>query len=181
VRLAQAWGLSLPQALALAVCFIVPIVAWGIRAIVSRVGELHAVLGNALSAFRDRDFGLRLAVRGDAELAELKRLYNELADAVAADRQELQQKEVLLDTILQRTPVAVVLLSAADRVIYSNLRPGRRSPEGRAERRSGRARWPSRCASAGHGRGRHRPLRGDLPPSASSVSTRRTGCSSSSA
>ncbi|HET7435302.1 MAG TPA: ATP-binding protein [Thermoanaerobaculia bacterium] len=90
------------------------------RIIVSRVEELHAVLGNALGAFRDGDFTLRLAVRGDRELAELKRLYNELADTVRADRSELHQKEILLDTILQRTPVAVVLLNPAERVVYSN-------------------------------------------------------------
>ena len=89
--------------------------------IISRIGELHAVLGNALSAFRDGDFNLRLSVRGDRELAELKRLYNDLADTVLADRSDLHQKEILLDTILQRTPVAVVLLNPADRILYSNI------------------------------------------------------------
>ena len=88
--------------------------------IISRLDELHAVLGNALRAFRDGDFTLRLTVRGDREIAELKRLYNELADVVRSDRNEVYQKEVLLDTILQRTPVAVALLNPANRVIYSN-------------------------------------------------------------
>ena len=97
-----------------------PVVWFGARMIISRVEELHAVLGNALSAFKDGDFSLRLAVRGDRELAERTRMYNELADAVRDDRRELHQKEILLDTILQRTPVAVVLLNAAARVIYSN-------------------------------------------------------------
>jgi nitrogen fixation/metabolism regulation signal transduction histidine kinase len=53
-------------------------------------------------------------------VAELKRLYNELADAVRVDRASIHNKEILLDTILQRTPIAVVLLNAAERVIYSN-------------------------------------------------------------
>jgi two-component system nitrogen regulation sensor histidine kinase NtrY len=105
---------------ALSLVLAAPAIAWGAHALTSRINELHAVLGNALSAFRDHDFGLRLAVRGDRELAELKRLYNELADTVRADRQHLHQKEILLDTILQRTPIAVVLLNPADRVIYSN-------------------------------------------------------------
>jgi nitrogen fixation/metabolism regulation signal transduction histidine kinase len=99
---------------------IVGTIAWCAHMIVSRVLELHAVLGNALAAFRDGDFSLRLAPRGDRELAELKGLYNQLADAVRSDRQDVYQKEVLLDTILQRTPIAVVLLNAAERVIFSN-------------------------------------------------------------
>jgi two-component system nitrogen regulation sensor histidine kinase NtrY len=103
-----------------AIVAIVPAVMWSTHVISSRVAELHAVLGNALAAFRDGDFSLRLAVRGDQELAELKRLYNELADTVRDDRHGLHQKEILLDTILQRTPVAVVLLNQAERVIYSN-------------------------------------------------------------
>jgi hypothetical protein len=46
-------------------------------------------------------------VRGDRELADLKRLYNELADTVRRSASALHHKEILLDTILQRTPVAV--------------------------------------------------------------------------
>ena len=116
----HAWSVHPMLASALATLITLAAVVWGAHAVVSRVTELHAVLGNALSAFRDGDFSLRLAVRGDRELAELKQLYNELADTVRADRQDLHQKEILLDTILQRTPVAVVLLNAARRIVYSN-------------------------------------------------------------
>jgi two-component system, NtrC family, nitrogen regulation sensor histidine kinase NtrY len=119
-RMSRAMSLRPPAAYGLALLFIVPVVFWSTHVIVSRFTELHAVLGNALSAFRDRDFSLRLSARGDRELADLKRLYNDLADTVRADRRELNEKEILLDTILQRTPVAVVLLNAANRIIYSN-------------------------------------------------------------
>src|ERR1043166_1797176 len=118
--LAAAFGALAIGRFWIAVLVVVPLVAWVVHDLVSRITELHAVLGNALSAFRDGDFGLRLAVRGDRELAELKAMYNALADTVRDNREALHQKEVLLDTILQRTPVAVVLLNAADRVIYSN-------------------------------------------------------------
>lgn len=106
---------------ALAALLASPFVVWSARAIIRRLDALHDDLGNALRAARDGDPGLRLVVRGDREIAELKRLYNELADAVRADRYEIHNKEILLDTVLQRTPLAVVLLNAADRVIYSNL------------------------------------------------------------
>lgn len=120
VRVATERQIPVVRALVLAIIVTTPFVAWAAHVIVSRVSELHAVLGNALSAFKDGDFSLRLAVRGDHELAELKHLYNELADAVRDDRRQLLEKEVLLDTVLQRTPVAVALLNAAGRVIYSN-------------------------------------------------------------
>jgi two-component system nitrogen regulation sensor histidine kinase NtrY len=119
-RIARALELPPNGAYAIAILIALPAVVWSVHAIVRRFTELHAVLGNALSAFRDGDFSLRLAVRGEHEIAELKRLYNELADTVREDRSELHRKEILLDTILQRTPIAVLLLSAADRIIYSN-------------------------------------------------------------
>jgi nitrogen fixation/metabolism regulation signal transduction histidine kinase len=114
------WHLQGAATYSIAALVILPLVLWAVHDLVSRITELHAVLGNALSAFRDGDFGLRLAVRGDQELAELKAMYNALADTVRDNREALHQKEVLLDTILQRTPVAVILLNAADRVVYSN-------------------------------------------------------------
>jgi two-component system, NtrC family, nitrogen regulation sensor histidine kinase NtrY len=108
-------------AVAMAFGIVLPVVLWSARMIEVRMRQLHDDLGNALRATRDGDHSLRLAVRGDKEIAELKRLYNELADAVRVDRQAIHNKEVLLDTILQRTPVAVVLLNAAQRIIYSNV------------------------------------------------------------
>ena len=120
MQLPRAWNLSPAARYLVAAAAMLPVIAWSAQALVSRLTELHAVLGNALSAFRDGDFSLRLAVRGDRELAELKRLYNELADAVRGDRRQLYHKEILLDTILQRTPIVVVLVDAAGRVIYSN-------------------------------------------------------------
>ena len=120
VRIGRALALSQMAITSLAALFTIPVVLWTVDAIVSRVEEAHQLLVNALSAFRDGDFSLRLTVRGDRELTELKRLYNELADAVRADRNELHQKEILLETMLQRTPVAVVLFDEGERVIYSN-------------------------------------------------------------
>jgi two-component system nitrogen regulation sensor histidine kinase NtrY len=120
VRVVGVWGLHPALTYSIGVVIALPFVLWAAHVIGSRITELHAVLGNALSAFREGDFGLRLAVRGDRELAELKALYNDIADAVRADRHELHQKEILLDTILQRTPVAVVLLNGAERIVYSN-------------------------------------------------------------
>lgn len=116
LRIQPGWS-----AAAIAFAVVLPVVLWSAHVIEKRIRVLHDDLGNALRATRDGDHSLRLVVRGDREIAELKRLYNELADAVRVDRNAIHDKEVLLDTILQRTPVAVVLLNARGRIIYSNL------------------------------------------------------------
>lgn len=116
----RAWNLVPAAAWIVAVLLVAPIALWSARMLNHRIAVLQDDLGNALRATRDGDYSLRLTVRGDLELAELKRLYNELADAVRADRATVHNKEILLDTVLQRTPIAVVLLNAAERVIYSN-------------------------------------------------------------
>lgn len=78
-------------------------------------------LEDGLRAFRDGDFSMRLATHRKRDaLANLKRLHNEVADVLRTQRNEIYQKELLLDTILQRTPVGVILMNAADRIVYSN-------------------------------------------------------------
>jgi two-component system, NtrC family, nitrogen regulation sensor histidine kinase NtrY len=85
-----------------------------------RVLRSMTSLEDGLRAFRDGDFGMRLAAPKGDEAGEVKRIYNDVADALRQQRNEIYQKELLLDTILQRTPVAVILVNAADRVVYSN-------------------------------------------------------------
>ena len=120
LRLAEHWDLPAVVGWAIAAALTAPAVLAAARVITRRLREVHDAVGTAVSAFRDGDFGLRLTVRGDREIAELTRLCNDLADAVRTDRQGLHQRQVLLDTILQRTPVAVALLDPVPRVVYSN-------------------------------------------------------------
>lgn len=119
-QLARIWPMPRVATLALAALLTIPFVLASVETVLKRLRQLHDDLGNALRAARDGDLGLRLVVRGDHEIAELKRLYNELADAVRTETYDVRNKEILLDTILQRTPVAVVLIDGGDRVIYSN-------------------------------------------------------------
>jgi two-component system, NtrC family, nitrogen regulation sensor histidine kinase NtrY len=120
VKAERLWEIGDVAAALLAALLVSPVVVWSAHLITRRIDELNDDLGNALRATRDGDHSLRLVVRGDREIADLKRLYNELADAVRRDRQVIHGKGVLLDTILQRTPVGVLLLDVAGRVIFSN-------------------------------------------------------------
>jgi len=98
----------------------VPLLLWSAGRIVHAVEWPLIALDDGLRAFRDGDFSMRLVSKGDDRIAQLKQLYNGVADLLRAQRNDVYQKELLLDTILQRTPVAVVLVTANDRIVYSN-------------------------------------------------------------
>lgn len=84
---------------------------------------LRALEGTVLS-FRDGDFGSTIAAHppgGLAELDSLTRLHSELGLALREQRHQLAQRELLLDTVVQNTPVALLLTDAEERVAYANI------------------------------------------------------------
>ena len=46
---------------------------------------------------------------------------NSLGDLLRRERLDLYQRELLLDTVIQSTPLSMVLTDAAERVVYSNV------------------------------------------------------------
>ena len=86
-----------------------------------RGGErARRALRDGVQSFREADFSVRLAVRRQDELGELMAVYNQMADALRAGHNEIYQRELLLDTILQGTPVAIVLTGQTGRVVFAN-------------------------------------------------------------
>jgi two-component system, NtrC family, nitrogen regulation sensor histidine kinase NtrY len=70
-------------------------------------------------------------------VGELLTLYNEMGDALRTERHDLYQRELLLDTVLQGAPIAVLLSGPTGRVVYANraardLLGGGHRVEGRA-------------------------------------------------
>jgi nitrogen fixation/metabolism regulation signal transduction histidine kinase len=92
---------------------------------------LHAVI-DGVRNLRHGDFGLRLARTRDDELGELADLHNEVGDLLRVERTEIYQRELLLDTLLQGAPMAILLVNELDRIAYANaaarrlLSPSRR-------------------------------------------------------
>ncbi len=122
LRLARVLELPEATAWALALLAVIPVVLATARRTSRHVTQALAGLDDGLRAFRDVDFSMRLASGGgEDEVSRVKRLYNDVADLLRSQRNEIYQKELLLDTILQRTPVGVVLVNPADRVVYSNV------------------------------------------------------------
>lgn len=81
---------------------------------------LRAMIG-AVASYRDGDYSLSLAVDRNDELGELAQAHNQLADALREQRQHLVQRELLLDTVTQHSPVAIVLEDTHGRVVFANL------------------------------------------------------------
>lgn len=77
-------------------------------------------LTDGVASFRDGDFSVSLGTDRRDELGELVEAYNIVGEVLREERQDLFQRELLLDTVIQATPVALVLTDPHSRVVYSN-------------------------------------------------------------
>jgi two-component system nitrogen regulation sensor histidine kinase NtrY len=77
-------------------------------------------VADGVRGFQENDFGFRLAATGDREIDDLIGLYNRMGDVLRGERSEIYQRELLLDTLLQGAPMAIVLFNSFDRVAYAN-------------------------------------------------------------
>ena len=90
-------------------------------------GALHRwrhtalALRDGVASLRDRDFSVSITRTTDDELGELVEAYNSLGGVLRRERVDLYQRELLLDTVIQTTPLALLLTNAAGAVIYSNV------------------------------------------------------------
>ena len=97
------------------------------RPIERAVGALR----DGVRSLRDGDYSLRLAVDRRDEVGELVVAYNAVVEQLARERGELRQRELLLDTMLDSSGVATVLVNAAGRVIYASRAARRLLADGR--------------------------------------------------
>src|SRR5438105_5102218 len=121
VRIFDRLGGGQITAIVTALAVAVPIAIWSARSRSEKYLRMLTAIADGVRGLRDQDFSLRLVAKSDDEMSELAQLYNDVADVLRSQRNEIYQKELLLDTILQGTPIAVVLVNAADRIIYSNI------------------------------------------------------------
>ncbi len=87
----------------------------------ARVQSLYRALAGSVDSFRDGDFSFGLAWPHQDEVNELVAAHNQLGQTVRDQRQALVQRELLLDTVVQNTPVAIVLMDATKRIVLGNL------------------------------------------------------------
>jgi two-component system nitrogen regulation sensor histidine kinase NtrY len=114
-------GLDTGPSLLVAILVMLPLIGWLAAFWLAPLLRLTRALEGAVLSYRDGDFSLNLAPDGPRELALLTRLHAELGLALREQRQHLAQRELLLDTVVQNTPVALVLTAPSERIAIANL------------------------------------------------------------
>ena len=82
--------------------------------------SLRAVT-DGIGSLRDRDFSVSVTPTGPDEIGDLTAQYNSLGDSLRRERLDLYQRELLLDTVVQTTPLALVLTNASDQIVFANI------------------------------------------------------------
>lgn len=116
VRWLQPWAATLVAATVLA-----PFLIYQVHRLFAPVRSLFRALAGSVASYRDGDYSFGIAWHGQGELRELVESHRELGDTLRKQRLSLVQRELMLDTIVQNTPVAMVLLDPARRVVLGNL------------------------------------------------------------
>jgi nitrogen fixation/metabolism regulation signal transduction histidine kinase len=108
---------------------VVPIALITIRSQIQPILSLFRALEGTVASYRDGDFSFSLHWGQNDELSDLIDAHNALGQVLREQRLDLVQRELLLDTMVQNTPVAMLLVAElANRsgdtgrtIVYANL------------------------------------------------------------
>jgi len=129
---AQALHFGVYGALGIGFVLLLLVAVWLAARVMAPVSRLLRALEGAVASYRDGDFSFSIAIDRRDELGELIRMHNALGQTLREQRQHLVQRELLLDTVVQNTPVALVLTDAVGRVAYANIASRHLFNEGRS-------------------------------------------------
>ncbi len=108
-------------AVVVAVMAVSPLLLYHVHRAFAPMNSLFRALAGTVASYRDGDFSFGLAWQGRGELGELVASHNRLGDALREQRLALVQRELLLDTMVQHTPVAMLLVDPSRRIVHANL------------------------------------------------------------
>ncbi|KFN42387.1 sensor histidine kinase [Arenimonas oryziterrae] len=115
----------------LSLLLMLPVAMWLIRLQLRPMLSLFRALTGSVTSFRDGDFSFSLRWPGRDELGDLVDAHNELGNVLREQRLGLVQRELLLDTMVQNTPVAMLLVAEGGPIVYGNLAARRLLNQGR--------------------------------------------------
>jgi nitrogen fixation/metabolism regulation signal transduction histidine kinase len=108
-------------AVVLVALILAPVVAWSGARLPARWSRMARALNDGILSLKDRDFSVSVRSATRDEIGDLVETYNGLGERLRVERQSLYQRELMLDTVIQTTPLALVLTNEADVVLYSNF------------------------------------------------------------
>lgn len=110
---------------ALCLLGMVPVAIVTLRAQVQPILSLFRALENTVDRYRDGDFSSSLYYAHHDELSDLIAAHNRLGEVLREQRLGLAQRELLLDSMVQNTPVAMLLVADsnvhAGAIVYANV------------------------------------------------------------
>ena len=98
-----------------------PLLLYHVRRAFAPMNSLFRALAGTVASYRDGDFAFGLSWRGGGDLGALVESHNALGDALRDQRLALVQRELLLDTMVQNTPVAMLLVDPSRRIVLGNI------------------------------------------------------------
>jgi two-component system, NtrC family, nitrogen regulation sensor histidine kinase NtrY len=106
-----------------AICLlaVIPLAIITIRAQLEPILSLFRALTGTVTSYKDGDFSFSLHWPQNDELSDLVAAHNELGRVLREQRLGLVQRELLLDTMVQNTPVAMLLVSEGGHIVYANI------------------------------------------------------------
>lgn len=119
-----AWSAGLLSALILAFVLI--------RPVTRNLNRALSGLENGLLNFRDGDFSTSLVLKRKDQLGDLATLFNEVGEILRRERAHIHQRELLLDTVIQSSPLALLLVDQRGHIIYANTSARHLLHEGKA-------------------------------------------------
>jgi two-component system nitrogen regulation sensor histidine kinase NtrY len=118
---ATAWIGSPWTGALLAMVIAVPLAIVAARSFIRPIVRSLQAVSDGIVSMKDHDFSVSISPSPQPELDALVQSYNGLGQLLRDERQSLYQRELLLDTVIQATPLSMVLTNASGRVVYSNL------------------------------------------------------------
>jgi len=128
---ATPWIGSAPLAAVTALLIVLPVSLWGARLATRSWSRVVQAVRDGVLSLRDHDFSVSITPVPNGELRELVTAYNALGDLLRRERLDLYQRELLLDTVIQTTPLVMVLTNISGRIVYSNVAARQLFHEGR--------------------------------------------------
>jgi len=115
------WLGRLPVAAAIALAIMIPVATYVVSRLLAPQAAMFRALSGTVTSYRDGDFSFSLAWKRNDELGELVAAHNQLGDTLRKQRESLVHRELLLDTMVQNTPVAMMLCDPGEHIVYANL------------------------------------------------------------
>lgn len=109
------------RAVAAAAVLDFPLLLLHVHRALAPMNTLFRTLAGTVANYRDGDYNFSVVVEASGALAELVEAHNQLGLTLFEQRQAVVERELLLDTMVQNTPVSMLLMDPSRRIVHANL------------------------------------------------------------